>query len=311
MMKALLFLSFLIVSTLAAKPTQFGYISYSSTNIGDDIQAVAVKRLLPEGSIPIDREYIGEFHHEPAVPTLVNGWFMHTKEIDWYRPDIPPPDVSWPPSENILPFFLSIHFIPEFLPQVLTKEGIAYLKKHAPIGARDHATAKILKEHGIDTFFSGCLTLTLERPTKPRKDVIFAVDLPKNCLEYLRQHSNTRIIAFSHEVPYDIFLANDHATRLEYAEWILDRYAQAKCVITPRLHATLPCLALNTPVLLLDLKPEGRLDGLRDLAHRCSQTDFLSGNVPFDWDNPPANPQAYLPIRAALLRRVANWVNKQ
>lgn len=61
----------LISSYLYGEPyectAQFGYISYSTTNIGDDIQAVAAKRFLPEDSIPINREFVSEFTHESYV----------------------------------------------------------------------------------------------------------------------------------------------------------------------------------------------------------------------------------------------------
>ncbi len=39
--------------------------------------------------------------------------------------------------------------------------------------------------------------------------------------------------------------------RLQYASDLLDRYARASLVITPRIHCGFPCLALKTPVILL------------------------------------------------------------
>ena len=46
---------------------------------------------------------------------------------------------------------------------MLSPEGIAYLQKHAPIGCRDHYTLQLLQKHQIPAYFSGCLTLSLNR----------------------------------------------------------------------------------------------------------------------------------------------------
>ena len=75
---------------------EFGYVSYSTLNIGDDMQAYAARRFLPKKSLPIDREFVGVFRRSKAVRTLVNGWFMHTKDFAWYRADVRPPKKSWP-----------------------------------------------------------------------------------------------------------------------------------------------------------------------------------------------------------------------
>lgn len=38
---------------------------------------------------------------------------------------------------------------------------MAYLKEYEPIGTRDYATRDLLQKHGVNAYFSGCLTLTL------------------------------------------------------------------------------------------------------------------------------------------------------
>ncbi len=93
----------------------------------------------------------------------------------------------------------------------------------------------------------------------------------------------------------------------------LEKYAKAKCVVTQRLHAAMPCLALNTPVLLITeiAQEKGRLSGLKELARSCTEEEFLSGKVEFDFDNPPSNPEDYIPIREELIEKVSNWVKSQ
>ena len=61
--------------------------------------------------------------------------------------------------------------------------------------------------------------------------------------------------------------------------------SNAQAVITSRLHCALPCLGLETPVLLLlddDIAEQGRFDGLEDLVLHGSVEKFINGNVQFD-----------------------------
>jgi hypothetical protein len=285
----------------------FGFISYSTTNIGDDIQAIAASQFLPKESISIDREFIHDFSRSTPVNLLANGWFMHTKNVCWYLNETAPPEKSWPPSKAIRPFFISFHLTPEFIPEALTEEGVAYLKKHAPIGARDPATLEVLHNAGIPAYFSGCLTLTLQNQCTVRDDVIYAVDIPPMCLEYLRSKVDTPVVVVNHGVPLEIFQERNASKRLTYARELLKKYSRAKCVITSRLHAALPCLALETPVLLIKDCQGPRFKGLSELCRRCTVEQLLSGQFDFDFNRPSENPRDYLKIREDLIRRVLWW----
>ncbi|WP_417557241.1 polysaccharide pyruvyl transferase family protein [Mesoflavibacter zeaxanthinifaciens] len=118
------------------------------TNIGDYIQSLAAKRFLPQVDALISREALDETKENAKI--ILNGWFMHHPE-------------HWPPSETLLPKFVSFH-INDFAKKPLTSpEAIAYYKKHQPIGCRDKFTLQKLKENGVEAYFSGCLTLTLEK----------------------------------------------------------------------------------------------------------------------------------------------------
>ena len=284
----------------------FGYISYSTTNIGDDIQSVAAKRFLPKDSIPIDRAYVGEFSHDRPVKTIMNGFFMHTKKFAWYRTDVPPPEKSWPPSPSIDPLFVSIHFTKGFLPEALSDEAVQYLQDHGPVGARDLTTLKALQDKGVPAYFSGCLTLTLENPCHEREDVIYAVDLDDDCLSYLQSVVRSQIRVVHHGMLSLPLLNNDQ--RLLRAERILKMYGRAKCVVTGRLHATMPCLGLKTPVFLIVEKDNPRFLGLKELTHWCTKEDFLKGAYDFSFDAPPNNPPDYLPLREKLIATVRQWV---
>jgi len=181
--------------------------------------------------------------------------------------------------------------------------------QHAPIGARDLSTLAQLQEKGIPSYFSGCLTLTLNHPVKHRRrrKVIYAVDVSQEVIDYIRSKTGCKVIPFSHLVPASIMHNNE--ARLAYARRILRNYGRATCVVTTRLHATMPCLALETPVLLIsDHHHFGRLSGLRELARSCSSEELISGEYEYDFNTPPKNPDDYLPIRERLIEIMTDWV---
>ena len=289
---------------------EFGYISYSTTNIGDDVQAYAARRFLPKKSVPIDREFVGVFRRGRVVRTIVNGWFMHTKDFGWYRADVRAPKKSWPPSSSIDPLFISLHFADGFRAAALTDTSVNYLKQHGPIGARDYVTLAALQEKGVPSYFSGCLTLTLDNPCRTRNDIIYVVDLDDECLAYLRSTVQSEIRVVHHGLLELPSLTNGQ--RMRYVKKLLRRYGHAKCVVTTRLHAVMPCLAIKTPVLLvLRDENDSRFVGLKELARWCTKEDFLHGKYDFNFDAPTENPTTYLALRKNLIKTVTRWVKKK
>ena len=78
----------------------------------------------------------------------MNGWFQWRAE-------------NWPPSDFVKPLLISMHISPIKAEQLLTPAGIDFLKKNSPVGCRDLYTKDLLEKHGIPSYFSACLTLTL------------------------------------------------------------------------------------------------------------------------------------------------------
>ncbi|MFI0435882.1 MAG: polysaccharide pyruvyl transferase family protein [Parachlamydiaceae bacterium] len=306
----ILFFIFFIDLTIEAEDS-FGYLSYETRNNGDDIQAIAARRFLSENAIPINREFIHDFYHQKVVNTIMNGWYMHTNHArsGWDKPRFTYPKTSWPPSQSIHPLLISIHFTQQFLPEAFSDEGIAYLKKYAPVGARDYYTLKELEKRGIPSYFSGCLTLTLENEYRnnQRKNIIYAVDINQKCLAFIKSHANCEVKSITHGISQ--FATHDE--RLARAQKLLDQYKQARCVITSRLHAALPCLAFETPVLLINSQPDQyRFEGLLELLMNCSVDDFLEEKFLFDFNHPPENSNHYLFLREKLIETVSEWVQK-
>lgn len=121
---------------------------YNVLNIGDYIQAIAARQYLKNVDIYIDRDYeLSSYNGEP-VKMIMNGWYMDHPE-------------NFPPSEKINPFYISVHINKLALPDMLREECINHFKKYQPIGCRDLYTVELLKNKGVDAYFSGCLTLTL------------------------------------------------------------------------------------------------------------------------------------------------------
>lgn len=60
------------------------------------------------------------------------------------------------------------------MPQILK-----YLQEHGPVGARDHDTLTWLRSFGIDSYYSGCLTLTLDRPAVAKEPFIVLNEVPE------------------------------------------------------------------------------------------------------------------------------------
>jgi hypothetical protein len=139
-----------------------GLLVYSAPkgklNIGDYIQSLAARQFLGDSvDYLINRERLDEFN-EADVKLILNGWFTHESN-------------HWPPSAKIKPLFVAFHISSLVKNQILSSKGILYLKQHEPIGCRDKETEKVLKENGIDAYFTGCLTLTLgESYTSENKD---------------------------------------------------------------------------------------------------------------------------------------------
>ena len=277
---------------------KYGLFSYETENIGDEIQSIAARRFLPTVDTYVDRDYIGQWNPQDDTKLIMNGWYMHSP-------------YAWPPrGDSICPLLISM-YIDQADSRVgeafFSAESVAYLNSHGPVGARDLSTLKFLQQHGVDSYFSGCMTLTLQRdPAVEKQDFILAVDLPKPGVDMLRQRTKRPVIESS---PY--FDANmSREDRFQLAEYFLFLYQSAHAVVTTRLHAMLPSLALETPVFLVmdHLKYDSRrYAGLDDLVNKATDVDYMNDYSLFDVDNPPKNPDKYLPIREQLISTASKF----
>ena len=307
-------------------------LNYNTRNIGDDIQTYAAQKLLPKTDYYLDRENLKNLNIREPVKFICNGWYMDNPE-------------NWPPASNFIPLFISFHVTNSnnSYKTLITKEHYNYYKKFEPIGCRDTFTLNLFKSLGIDAYLSRCLTLTLKNPFSQyeRGNEIIVVDpfmfylnmkFKNNIIKNLVPKSlHKNIINFSHhQVPY-----KNIDKRMEYTERLVDRYAKAHLIITSRIHAALPALAMGTPVLFIDLgydsvASRSRFGGLIDLFNTIDNTNlpFTDGNFfsriyrkinlssiyypiknfKFNWDNPPKPPESIQDISTKIKERVKVFI---
>jgi hypothetical protein len=279
---------------------KFALLSYRTNNLGDEIQSIAARQFLPSVDLLVDRD---DWTTSPAsaegdFKIILNGWFTHSPE-------------RWPPPDLLRPLAISMHITAErFRPTTLTApsqtlfegDSLAYLKRHEPVGGRDHWTVRLLEKHGIESYFSGCLTLTLGSDGNgQRGDYICAVDLDDETYHHLSGQTRTPLLRLSHRDA----CGGSFEQRCATAGRLLGLYAHAKCVVTTRLHCAMPSLAFGTPTLFVNKAADQyRLSGLIELVRSCSTESLRNGEVDFNFDKPTANSGAHLPLRESLIARL-------
>ena len=308
----------------------FAVLSYpNSNNLGDFIQSIAAKNELNVKEIyELDRDQLHKYNG-PKVFLIMNGWFME-------KPS------NWPPSEKIKPLFLAFHLNPTAKKNMLSAKGINYLKKHQPIGCRDYYTLNLLLGYGIKAHFSGCLTLTLSRKNfniksnkrkgiylispmerlLPRKEkftgsffqkLIQNFKRPLNKIKYLR--AIKRLNYFLKDEKEEIHnisqtidsLIYTKEKKKELAEQHLKYIANAKLVITSRIHSALPAVAFKTPVLFLSdglkhVNQSSRLDGMENFFQILNSKDLKTFDI-----KKIKNTKRHIPLVNKMRKEIASF----
>jgi len=312
---------------------KYGVISYAdSINMGDEVQSVAARRLLPGVDYYIDRTGINQKLSEEEIKLICNGWFTGNPE-------------AWPPAENIIPLFISMHVTDSNKSKNLIPSSKLsdYYKSFGPVGCRDLKTLALFKASGIDAYYSGDLTLTLQNEFSERNDDILLVDpLRHNYTRKYRDEVINQIVPKKYSDSVRIVKQRrsniDISTeeRFNDAENLIEMYSKAKLVITSRIHCALPCLALGTPVYFIRagyhstlLNLNDRFEGILEMFRIFGEDYFPYSSssirdrgarifsmyrgkniqpLPVDWDNPEPNQFDFKEIRETLLMTVRNFL---
>lgn len=271
------------------QPVSLAFFSYSqpdvrgsSANVGDYVQTLAsLGHLLRHRNVTL--------HGDPALVSLVNTLRTRTPKHLWLNSPATSaelhvvhrdatsfdavPDGTWlvangwymsaqfgqrydfPFRETLRPLFVSFHVNRS---QFLTPAAIQYLKYHAPIGCRDWATTYLLLSAGVDAFFSGCLTTTLdgvcgERTQAPgtgKEVFVDAIDAPRNSETFQQEQEEVRTRPFSENMRAAIVL--------------LEKYRdECDAITTSRLHTYLPARTMGVEVHFQAKNPaDVRFEGL-------------------------------------------------
>lgn len=287
---------------------KFGLLIEKDTrNIGDDIQSYATQRFLPRVDYFIDRNHMDEFvpDKEEKVATIINGWFLQYT-------------LNWPFSPYVKPLPVSMHFTYKdwFWDTTdrayhLQGYGLEYLKSIEPIGCRDSHTVKLLESKGVKTEYTGCMTLTLKPfENVEKKDYICAVDVSKEVVEQIKKSTDMEVKVVTHIVPENYYELS-WEERMKNVEDLLKLYQGARAVVSYRLHCALPCLALGTPTILLN--EDYRNDRFGDYTkyiESCTEEDFVSGKVKYDFRNIPTHSDEWKNLRDNLIKRCEEFVKQ-
>jgi len=315
---------------------QYGLLKSSALNLGDEIQSVVIKPLLPRVDVLLDGRYLHGVTSAHRIKLIIHGCFNSERD-------------NWPPSSVIDPLIISIH-IGEYARKEFTSDAsIRYFKQHEPIGCRDLVTRDLLRQCDVEAYFSGCVTLMLRNEEVERANEILLVDLDAEAMQHIPAHMRTQVTVVHHGegIPFEsvasklwryspkiyravkatkVHLALDtlqrrvvafretparSAQRFHKAESLIRRYAQAKLVITSRLHGALPCLALDTPVILVrrDLETP-RLSGLINYMRAYSVEEFKYRIKEVNPQNPEPNPRSIDDLRTSLTQACQTFLQE-
>ena len=179
-------------------------------------------------------------------------------------------------SKKIIPVFLGLTLLNNYI----SKEDIAFLKEHEPIGCRDEYTYNNLKREGIVVWLNGCMTLTMfNKRTKEHHDNaknVLIIDICNRLLEHIPEHIKENATNFS-----QIVTLKDNESINEYVSHRYKMYNEkAKLVITSRLHCAVPCIAMGIPVVIAVEKVSCRFSWLEKFLPIYTPEKFDS----IDWN---------------------------
>lgn len=264
---------------------KYGLLRYETENIGDEIQSLAAKRFLPQVDYYFDRDNIDATKVKAGekVKLIMNGWYTHHPE-------------NWPPKNPAIePLLIAMHIEQDALDgrakeAFLSEDSLEFLKENGPVGARNLPTYELLRSSGVDSYFSGCLTLTLlpDKSVKKR-DFVLAIDVSDEVFAEMKKRTKREVIRLDAYRTHSL----GQEQKMVFAKYWLSLYQSAHAVVTTRLHCMLPCLALGTPVLAISGNDPKRYAGLIDLTNHLTEAEFLKDSSLFDLDKPPANPELF------------------
>lgn len=268
-----------------------------SVNIGDDLQLVAIENMYKKMNIEYDdvvripfsqlASYNGEYVILPISFPLYG--YSHDRYITMF-------------SDRIIPVFLGLSIMAE---NILPEE-VEYLRRYEPIGCRDYYTYKVMKNHNIDAYVNGCMTITLDKSifkktTETFDKKVYITDLNEDYLKYVPEE-----ILKNCEYRSQILESCDEPEEMAKTQ-IKEYYEKASLVITTRLHCAMPCVALGIPVIVLKDRYSFRFPTLSAYMHIYTKDDFSNIN----WKIEKINIELLTRRKELILNNAINRVKAQ
>jgi hypothetical protein len=224
------------------------YSENARCNVGDTFQDLVIDFIFSKANInendvvyiPRESGFIDVGSEEKVIMATNVALFQKNTETNLPLP------------ENFYPAFISVLILHDFFNQ--NPQLLEYIKQHEPVGCRDEQSKAILKAHGVDAYLMGCCTICFPKRTEqPVDGKVFFVDTPRELDAYVPDNLRERAVYISHSVPliYPVNIEEDTRQK-KIATDYLERYKnEADMVVTSRLHAAIPCMAMGIPVVLV------------------------------------------------------------
>lgn len=236
-------------------------------NLGDYTQTLAALNAANEKFILNDFGYINREDFESGVFSMMdevnpntkwkivaNGWYIHNEQ-------------KFKVPKNLKPLFTSIHL----KSKTMGVDFINELKKFEPIGARDLDTLETLRNNGVKSYFSGCLTLGLPKRKEESKDgIIFVFDsvsidgerimnwktfykwwASEKIIDFLKQKYSIEKIKNAKFITQLTDLDTSVEDCFKKSEEMLNTLSKAELVVTTRIHSLMPSMAMGTTSLYI------------------------------------------------------------
>ncbi|MCM1251840.1 MAG: polysaccharide pyruvyl transferase family protein [Clostridium sp.] len=248
-------------------------IHHFKSNIGDNVQGWAILNLYKKmginksqivGITPTEmHDYSGDYIIVPFAEAFSNYKRMNI----------------FPPSPRIIPVMISLAMCDEECDDI-----VPYLKSHEPIGCRDEVTMDLLRRKGIESYLSGCLTITLPKrkhSVSLNEGKVFLVDIPNSLKAYIPDNllQNAEYITHSVEVEHYPMSEADIEKVDITAKNIFRRYnEEAALIVTSRLHAAAPCIAMGIPVIIATNNIDYRFSWIDKFVPIYTPNNFININ---------------------------------
>lgn len=213
--------------------------SFTTPNLGDEIQSIAVSALLPAVHSYVDRDALDKVRLDEPHQVIMNSWFAIKR-------------LRAVPHRSLFPVYFGFCV---GRPELINSSWIKQWNRHSYVGCRDTHSRDLLVKNDIKARHTGCLTTWLgtfiDQP-KVRSEVLF-IDVPPSVEHVIPSKIRDQAIRLTNETSKD----GHPKDRFRAAAAILDRMRNAKLVVTRRLHVALPCVGFKTPcVTFLDDQPK-------------------------------------------------------